>query len=307
MVNRRQTEIEFRRNVLKRLIDIAKLIGKRGLSYRGKRNESAMSLNNEGDHGNYLEIVMLLAKYDPVLKDHIDKIKMENKSITKGRGNKLTMLSKQFTQYIFGAISKLLKKKIADDLLKAKVYSIQIDTTQDITVKDQTGLIVRYVTEGGVEERLISMVPIENTTGASFFDHVKDILESNGIDIKNCIGSSTDGASNMQGQYNGLAAHLKMDDPSHVHVWCYAHKLNLLIMDITKTDSCLAGANLFSLLNQMAVFFRESYKRMDLWDKYNTNKRIRRLTSIGDTRWWSKDIVRYKKFLITTKNVCFLI
>lgn len=256
-----------------------------------------MSLNmEEVDHGNYIEMVLLLSKYDPILKKHVDTIKNENKIVTRGRGNKITMLSKQFTNYIFAAISKLLKQKISEEILHAKVYTIQIDTTQDITVKDQSSLILRYVNKSGVQERLISMVPIESTTGVSFFEHVKEMLEKNGIDIKNCIGSATDGASNMQGQYNGLSAHLKSLDPSHLHVWCYAHKLNLLIMDITKTDICLAGANLFSLMNQLAVFFRESFKRMDLWDKYNTNKKIKRLTSIGETRWWSKDNALQKIF-----------
>lgn len=42
------------------------------------------------------------------------------------------------------------------------------------------------------------MVQIEKTAGSPFFDHVKDILELNGIDIKNCIDSSTDGVSNVR-------------------------------------------------------------------------------------------------------------
>ncbi|KAF0717601.1 Zinc finger MYM-type protein 1 [Aphis craccivora] len=51
------------------------LIGKRGLSYRGHRNEDAHTLNNKIlDHGNFLEKMMLLSKYDPVINEHFNTI-----------------------------------------------------------------------------------------------------------------------------------------------------------------------------------------------------------------------------------------
>jgi len=70
----RKKEIENRRQVLFRIIDIIKLIGKRGLSYRGKTNEAIYTLDNPSlDHGNFLEMILLVGKYDPVLKAHLDK------------------------------------------------------------------------------------------------------------------------------------------------------------------------------------------------------------------------------------------
>jgi len=71
----RKTQVENNRNVLLRLIDVIKLIGKRGLSYRGKTNEAAYSLDDSSlDHGNFLEITLLISKYDSLLKSHLDKI-----------------------------------------------------------------------------------------------------------------------------------------------------------------------------------------------------------------------------------------
>jgi len=77
---------------LERIKDVLKLIGKRGLSYRGNRNEGAHSLNNKIlDHGNFLEIMILLSKYDPVINEHFNTIisKSETKFLAgkKGRGN----------------------------------------------------------------------------------------------------------------------------------------------------------------------------------------------------------------------------
>lgn len=67
----RKKEIENNRNILFRLIEIIKLIGKRGLSYRGQKCEAAYTLNDSNlDHGNFLEMVLLVSKFDPKLKGH---------------------------------------------------------------------------------------------------------------------------------------------------------------------------------------------------------------------------------------------
>lgn len=61
--------------IIERVIDIIKLICKRGLSYRAHRNESTLSLLDPVlDHGNFLDILLLLKKYDIVLSEHVDKI-----------------------------------------------------------------------------------------------------------------------------------------------------------------------------------------------------------------------------------------
>lgn len=50
----RKDQVNERRKVLVRVIETIKLIGKRGLSYRGKRNESGYTLHDENkDHGNF--------------------------------------------------------------------------------------------------------------------------------------------------------------------------------------------------------------------------------------------------------------
>ena len=40
-----------------------------------------------------------------------------------------------------------------------------------------------------------------------------------------------DRAANMIDVYSGLQALVKADRPSHIHTWCYAHVLNLVIRD----------------------------------------------------------------------------
>lgn len=63
------------------------------------------------------------------------------------------------------------------------------------------------------------------------------------------------------------------------------------------TKSTLSAASLFSLLNRLAVFFRESYQRMVIWDK-NSSSSIKQkwLKMIGETRWWAKEEALRKIF-----------
>lgn len=71
---KRIEDIKKRRAIIERIIDTIKLVGKRGLSYRGAKDaEAAYTLSNPNlDHGNFLEIILLLAKYDPLLEKHIE-------------------------------------------------------------------------------------------------------------------------------------------------------------------------------------------------------------------------------------------
>jgi hypothetical protein len=57
----------------------------------------------------------------------------------------------------------------------------------------------------------------------------------------------------------------------------------LVLSDITKTS--IACASIFSLLNGLAAFFKESYQRMAVWSKATfSDAKHRKLQLIGETR-----------------------
>ena len=68
------------------------------------------------------------------------------------------------------------------------------------------------------------------------------------------MSDSTDVASNMTGAYNGFTAFLEKASPGHIHTWCYAHVLNLVICDVTGSNE--ASVTLFGILQKAAVFSR---------------------------------------------------
>ena len=121
----RREQIRKRRNVMERIVNIVKLIGKRGLSYRGNKTEAAYTLADDSlDHGNFLELVLLLAKYDVCMQEHvsdcIEKSRILQSSGKKGRGSLVTMLSKNTVNAVIEALSQLIKEDIASaNLLRA--------------------------------------------------------------------------------------------------------------------------------------------------------------------------------------------
>lgn len=285
-ISLRREQIRRRRQVLQKIVDIVKLIGKRGLCCRGNKLEAAYLEDIAVDYGNFLEFVLLLSKYDICIKEHvtdcIEKSKMLKSSGGKGRGSLVTFLSKTTVNKVIETISRLIQETIVKEIKTAGIFSVQIDTT-----KDQCSVIVRYVTDR-IHEKLNTLVQCESCTREYMFNLLNYIFNSYKIGIKRCVGSSTDGAANMQGQYKGFSTWLSAEAPNQVHVWCYAHILDLVLSDTTKV--VITCASLFSLINDIAVFIKDSYQRMNLWENVNQDVHHRRLPTIGETRWWSKDV-----------------
>ena len=90
--------------------------------------------------------------------------------------------------------------------------------------------------------------------------------------------------------YEGVQARVSEVASNQIQVWCYAHTFNLVLGDITSLN--VSSISLFGLFNKAAIFFRESHKRMNAWENTVQSKigtpRMKRLNTIGATRWWAK-------------------
>ncbi|KAK0154533.1 Zinc finger MYM-type protein 1 [Merluccius polli] len=252
-----------------------------------------MALN----HGHFLEMILLLSKFDVSLQEHVSACMKKSKSlketVAKGRGSLITLLSNTSVNKVIDIISHLIKENISREVREARMFSVQIDTTQDVTSTDQCAVVLRYVTDM-VHEKLIGVVSCESSTGEYFVQLLKETLAKVDIDIRNCVGNFTDGTANMQGQYKGFSTLLSSESPNQVHIWCYAHVLNLVLGDTTGV--VIESASIFSIVNDVAVFIKDSYKRMNMWEKVSDDRRHRRLSPIGETRWWAKDQALSKIF-----------
>ena len=131
-----------------------------------------------------------------------------------------------------------------------------VDSTPDVSHVDQLSIIFRYYLDGHVYERFFDFVQIESHTGRSLSNVVLDLLQKNGIDIKNCRAQTYDNASNMSGKYSGLQACIKEKCKLAYYVLCVGHSLNLV--GECSVDKCLDATNFFGIAQRLYVFFSAS-------------------------------------------------
>lgn len=112
---------------------------------------------------------------------------------------------------------------------------------------------MRYVFDGKVYERLIALIESPNTTGQVLFELFNKVMDKCNLDWKkNLVDQSYDGAANMRGTYNGLQAKICNLNPRAVYIWCYAHRLNLIVL--SAVGSCKEAVNLFGNLEKLYTF-----------------------------------------------------
>ena len=120
--------------ILESIVDVILFLNKQNLSFREHRE--VFKSNNQG---NFLETVKLLAKYSPILSNHLSDIRISKKMTT-------TYLSPTIRNEFALLFSKKVKNIILQKVREAKYFAIMSDSTMDISHADQMTLIVRYVT-----------------------------------------------------------------------------------------------------------------------------------------------------------------
>lgn len=102
------------------------------------------------------------------------------------------------------------------------------------------------------------------TSGQDLYDLFKMIMEKQKFHWKEeLVGQSYDGASNMSGNYKGLQARIKQENPRALFVWCHAHRLALIVKQAVSSDS--NTIDLFGYLESLYVFIWCSKKRAALF------------------------------------------
>ena len=105
-------------------------LAKKGLPYRGTSNmEAAYNLADIGDHGNFLDVIKLIACFDKDLASHLDNItkkaiskkgKIARQSVKtktkRARGSRSTFLSKATIETVYTVIAKMVKDTILNEV-----------------------------------------------------------------------------------------------------------------------------------------------------------------------------------------------
>uniref|UniRef100_A0A8C3IGQ8 TTF-type domain-containing protein n=1 Tax=Chrysemys picta bellii TaxID=8478 RepID=A0A8C3IGQ8_CHRPI len=260
--------------VFERLVAVVQLLAERNLSFHGSDDRLGTLYN-----GNFLGVIELLGKFDPVMEEHLQRIK--NKEIHDH------YLGKNIQNELISIVGNAVKHEIIARIKAAKYFAIILDCTSD-SHQDQMSLTIRYVADGvspnipaGVYEHFIKFIVVENSTGECLYNILLSELEDLGLDVANIRGQGYDNGANMKGHISGVQARLLKTNPRAFFTPCHAsHNYNLFLGDVAKT--CPDVMSFFGALQHIYVLFSASTKRWTIFRNHVTGFSVKPLC---ETRW----------------------
>ena len=140
--------------------------------------------------------------------------------------------------------------------------------------------------------------------------YILDTLQKFNLDPKWIISQGYDGASVMSGQCSGVQQRIREVAPNVVYIHCYAHTLNLILVDSVKMVPY--ATEFFSLLESLYVFISTTKAHavfMQKQQELHRDKQPLRLQKLSDTRWACRygavNVVcrTYDSLLITLEDI----
>ncbi|KAF8114948.1 hypothetical protein N665_0031s0038 [Sinapis alba] len=205
------------RDVMLRIIVVVKTLAERNLAFRGE-NEKVSDPNS----GNFLAFIKMIGGFDEVMKEHIRRVDKE---------------------LLANEIRMVILKKIQE----AKYFSIILDTTPDISRKEQMTFLIRCVDVSTdspkVEEFFLSFLEIKDKTGEEIFTTLQDALADLKLNISDVRG---------QGYDNGA-----------FYTPCGCHSLNLALCDMASSTE--KAVSFFGIVQRLYNLFSSSTNN---WEVY---------------------------------------
>lgn len=269
------TEIEKNTLLLERLLDVTIHLASRNLAFRGK----TLELDNV-HNGNFLGTLELLAHYDPILHEHLEKVR------EKKAASRLTHYLSPETQNEF---IKLCGKKVLNSILaereEAIYYAVICDSTPDISHTEQNVLLLRYVHQDKnsgvweITERFLQFKDFNKKSGKEISQMILDMLKDSSVPLEDCRGQGYDNGANMSGKVKGVQAQILQQNPVATYSPCASHTLNLV--GVHAAQSCPQVSTFFGCINCLYTFFSASPERWAIL-KDKTGCSLHRLS---ETRW----------------------
>ncbi|XP_019252664.1 PREDICTED: zinc finger MYM-type protein 1-like [Nicotiana attenuata] len=124
-------------------------------------------------------------------------------------------------------------------------------------------LVLRYVNkEGELIERFLGLVHVKGTTAHALHKEIYSLLLQHSLSSSLIREQGYDGASNMQGNINGLKTLILKDNPSAHCIHCFAHQLQLTLVAIAKKHHDVN--NFFDTLANVLNVVGGSYKHREM-------------------------------------------
>lgn len=275
-VTQKEMNVETKkwRDILHRLLQTTLFLAKQNLAFRGHREDFESE-----NRGNFLELIKLMAAYDPVLREHWSKLE----KYAGGSERLPSYLSKGIQNEFICILGDHVLENIISDVKKAKYYGLLLDSTPDNSHIDQMCKIVRYV---HIEERVVEVresflgfFPMNGKTAADITEDTLKELKKDKLDIQLCTSQGYDNAFTMSGRHKGVQTRIRDQNPKAIFNPCSNHSLNLC--GIHSFGCVTSSVTFFGTLEKIYAFFAASTHRWEILLK-NIDTTLKRLT---DTRW----------------------
>nr|XP_011459928.1 PREDICTED: zinc finger MYM-type protein 1-like [Fragaria vesca subsp. vesca] len=228
-------------------VDCIRFLLRQGLAFRG-HDES----ENSSNQGNFLELLQFLADHNDEVRAVALKNAPENLKLTSPR------VQKDIVNAAAVETTNVIIKDIGDAF-----FSILVDESRDVSVKEQMTIIFRYVDKNGcVIESFIGIEYVKSTTAMSLKKAIDALFSKHGLSITRLRGQGYDGASNMSGEFNGLKTLILKENSSVFYVHCFTHQLQLALVGVAKKHD-IVGA-FFTSVASVVNIVGASSKRRDI-------------------------------------------
>ena len=205
-------------------LNVARFLIMQADAFRG-HDESSTSLNK----GTYREMI-------DWYKDKVETVK---DAYNNGYKN-CQMLSPDIQKDITKACAEEVTAVILDEIHGRK-FSVLIDESRDVSIKEQMAMILRFVNdEGKVMERFLGLKHIEKCTSVALKEAMVSMISSHKLSISKLRGQGYDGASNMRGEFNGVHKLIRDENPYAFYVHCFAHQLQLVVVAVSTSTPAIA-------------------------------------------------------------------
>ena len=187
---------EWRRAISLKQLSSLKLILRQGLAIRGQVDVT----------GNLYQLMKCRCEDVPPLYRWL-----ENKDYQ----------STEIVNELINLMAKEVLHGLVSDINSVMYFSLIADETRDISGKEQLAITIRWVNDNyDVFEDLIGLAAEDEMDADFLVSIIKLTLESWGIKLEKYCGQAYDGAANMAGHLNGVAARIKRDEPRALFVHC---------------------------------------------------------------------------------------
>ena len=206
-----------------------------------------------------IQIAVGIACHSAILAvDHLGELMVQH-----GKGSALGEMQLHHTkcsQLIKNVVSPSLKRELQKDV-EGKGFAVLIDESTDVAAKKNLCICIRYFSEQEMQvaTAFVGMIEVVEATGENLFQAVKTGLQTVGLDLHNCFGFASDGASTMVGEWNSVWSRIRESSPNCIQIKCICHSLALCVQHAFEK----MPANLGFLLKEIPKWFSKSILRRE--------------------------------------------